>query len=378
MLRHLAPIIIPETVGNPPAPNAAFKVVEELVSAIKDPNIKNVAVSADYGAGKSSVVETARAKIVKDEDIHWWRFKRKRTQSRFLVISLALLNANGRNPKVKMGLNDADNSIQKDKDIEYSLLQQLLYYDLPSKTPKSRFYRLGRISFWRALTWALCIFLAALSYLILFEPARFMVKSFCERFAISADSKFWIDFVAALALIALFVSLCIWFVRRARIRIGKVKVKEAEVEVDTLSVFNQYLDEIIYFFASTRYNVVVFEDLDRFADITRIFGKLRELNKILNNSQYLRGIIKREITFVYSVRDDLFDATRRVKFFDYIVPVIPVVNSSNAYEKLCEYLDDEDKQAFDGKDLLNLCEYFEELRLIINIVNEYNIKRLFG
>ena len=371
MLRHLAPIIIPEKDGNPPEPNAAYKVVEELVSAINDPNIKNVAVSADYGAGKSSVVETAKVKIENDEDIHWWRFKRKKRQSRFLTISLAQLNANGRSPKTKKTQNNTD--IKKDKDIEYSLLQQLLYYDLPSKTPKSRFYRLGLTSVFRALVWASCILLAALSYLILFEPVRFRVDSFCEHFAVSSERKFMIDCVAALVLIVLFVLLCIWFVRRARIRIGKVKVKEAEVEIDTLSVFNQYLDEIIYFFASTRYNVVIFEDLDRFSDTTSIFGKLRELNKILNNSQYLYGIIKRKITFVYSVRDDIFDATRRVKFFDYIVPVIPVVNTSNAYEKLCEYLDEDDKKAFDGKDLLNLCEFFEELRLIINIVNEYNL-----
>ena len=51
MLRHLAPVIISETVGKTAAPNAAFKVVEELIAAIKDPNVKNVAVSADYGAG---------------------------------------------------------------------------------------------------------------------------------------------------------------------------------------------------------------------------------------------------------------------------------------------------------------------------------------
>ena len=51
MLRHLAPVIISETVGKSAAPNAAFKVVEELIAAIKDHNVKNVAVSADYGAG---------------------------------------------------------------------------------------------------------------------------------------------------------------------------------------------------------------------------------------------------------------------------------------------------------------------------------------
>ena len=373
MLRHLAPIIIPETVGTPPIPNAAFEVVKELISAIKDPNIKNVAVSADYGAGKSSVVETAKAKIITEEDIHWWRFKRKRKQTRFLTISLAQLNANRRfSNKTRVTQPDAD-GIDKDKDIEYSLLQQLLYYDLPSKTPKSRFNRLGRIRLWTPLKWALSILLAVISYLVLLEPERFKVISFCERFTVSPENKFRVDCVAAIVLALLFTFLCVWLVKHARIKIGKVKVKDAEVVVDNLSVFNQYLDEIIYFFASTRYNVVIFEDLDRFADTSRIFGKLRELNKILNNSKYLQGIIHREITFIYSVRDDLFDATHRVKFFDYIVPVIPVVNSSNAYEKLTEYLSVEDKLDFDGKDLLNLCEFFEDMRLIINIVNEYDL-----
>ena len=376
MLRHLAPVIIPETIGNPAAPNAAYKVVEELIAAIKDPNVKNVAVSADYGAGKSSVVETAKTKIIKEEDIRWWSFKRKKKQTKFLTISLAQLNANGSFPKKKpKSKGDEPNVIERDKDIEYSLLQQLLYYDLPSKTPKSRFYRLGRAESWKPIKWGICIILAVLSYVVLWEPEKFKVASFYKHFSVLPETKFWIDCAAALILALLFICFCIWLVKHARIRIGKVKVKEAEVEVNTLSVFNQYLDEIIYFFASTRYNVVIFEDLDRFSygETTRIFGKLRELNTILNNSKYLKRIIKREITFVYSVRDDLFGATNRVKFFDYIVPVIPVVNSYNAYEKLTEYLSEEDKVDFDGKDLLNLCDYFEDLRLIINIVNEYDL-----
>jgi|GEM_PF-2877666 hypothetical protein len=373
MLRHLAPIIIPETVGTPSVPNAAFEVVKELISAIKDSNIKNVAVSADYGAGKSSVVETAKAKINSEEDIHWWQFKRKRKQTRFLTISLAQLNANGRLSNKTKKTQPNDKVVDKDKDVEYSLLQQLLYYDLPSKTPKSRFNRLGRIHIWTPLKWAIGILLAVISYLVLLEPDRFKVLSFCERFAVEPETKFRVDCAAVIVLALLFTFFCVWLVKHARVRIGKVKVKDAEVEMENLSVFNQYLDEIIYFFASTRYNVVIFEDLDRFADTSRIFGKLRELNKILNNSKYLQGIIHREITFIYSVRDDLFDATRRVKFFDYIVPVIPVVNSSNAYEKLMEYLSVEDKRDFDGKDLLNLCEFFEDMRLIINIVNEYDL-----
>lgn len=377
MIRHLAPIIIPKQIGNPPVPNVAFKVVEELVSAIKDSNVKNVAVSADYSAGKSSVVETAKEEIMKEEKaISWWCFRKKNRKTRFLTISLALLNAGDRileEETKSTGKKERVERKKKNKDIEYSLLQQLLYYDMPSKTPKSRFHRLGRVGIWKPFLWAACLLMALMACLILLEPSGVMVPSFIDHYAMPPERRLIINCVAVVLLAILFISFCIWIARHARVRIGKVRVKDAEVEVNTLSVFNQYLDEIIYFFASTRYNVVVFEDLDRFVDTGWIFGKLRELNRILNNSQYLKRIIKRKITFVYSVRDDLFDATRRVKFFDYIVPVIPVVNSSNAYDKLSEMLDEEDKKAIDGKDLLNLCEFFEDLRLIINIVNEYNL-----
>ena len=56
---------------------------------------------------------------------------------------------------------------------------------------------------------------------------------------------------------------------------------------DGISVFNAYLDEIVYFFETTKYDVVVFEDLDRFVNKDIIFYKLRELNTILNNSRCL-------------------------------------------------------------------------------------------
>ena len=377
MIRHLAPIIIPKHIGNPPVPNVAFKVVEELVSAIKDSNVKNVAVSADYSAGKSSVVETAKEEIIKEEEaISWWRFRKKNRKTRFLMISLALLNAGDRILEEETKSTSKKERVErkkKNKDIEYSLLQQLLYYDMPSKTPKSRFYRLGPVSIGKPILWAVCLLMALMACLILLEPSGVMVPSFIDHYAMPPERRLIINCVAVVLLAILFIIFCVWIARHARVRIGKVRVKDAEVEINTLSVFNQYLDEIIYFFASTRYNVVVFEDLDRFVDTGWIFGKLRELNRILNNSKYLNKIIKREITFIYSVRDDLFDATHRVKFFDYIVPVIPVVNSSNAYEKISELLDEEDKKDIDGKDLLNLCEFFVDLRLIINIVNEFNL-----
>src|SRR5690606_16641765 len=45
--------------------------------------------------------------------------------------------------------------------------------------------------------------------------------------------------------------------------------------------FDEYLDEIVYFFDRERPRYVIFEDLDRFDD-PHIFEALRELNTLLN------------------------------------------------------------------------------------------------
>ena len=59
--------------------------------------------------------------------------------------------------------------------------------------------------------------------------------------------------------------------------------------------------------------------------------KLRELNEILNGYEVLNK--RGKITFVYAVRDDLFKKeAERTKFFDFIIPVIPVINSTNSDE----------------------------------------------
>lgn len=88
----------------------------------------------------------------------------------------------------------------------------------------------------------------------------------------------------------------------------------------------------MYFFEASKYNVVIFEDLDRF-DIIDIFEKLRELNELINNSEQ----IDRRVVFIYAIKDDIFgdvDSDKltkdRTKFFDFIIPVIPIINASNS------------------------------------------------
>ena len=103
-------------------------------------------------------------------------------------------------------------------------------------------------------------------------------------------------------------------------------MKDGEIEViENNSIFNKHLDEILYFFQVTDYNVVIIEDLDRFGT-PNIFLKLRELNQLINESK----IVDRHITFIYAIKDDIFKDEERTKFFDFIITVIPVINPSNS------------------------------------------------
>src|SRR5690606_32731009 len=103
---------------------------------------------------------------------------------------------------------------------------------------------------------------------------------------------------------------------------------------------------------------------DRFEN-TEIFIRLRELNTLINKSQQ----IKRHIVFIYAIRDNMFKDKDRSKFFDFIIPIIPVINPTNAYDLI-------KKNYLNGsinKDLNNQIDdiflnqislYFDDLRLV--------------
>src|SRR5690606_12307605 len=135
-----------------------------------------------------------------------------------------------------------------------------------------------------------------------------------------------------------------------------------------------HLEEIIYFFERTDYNVVIIEDLDRF-ESTDIFTKLREINILLNQSK----LIKRRINFLYAIRDEVFtDKSERVKFFEYIIPVIPFINPSNSGDQLAKLVKEAKLEDILSKDFTeDVVTFIDDIdmRLLINIFHEYLIYR---
>ncbi|MFV5694014.1 hypothetical protein ACM55G_01070 [Flavobacterium sp. LB3P122] len=251
--------------------------------------------------------------------------------------------------------------------IELSILQQMLYLEKSSSLPNSRFKRIRNLKNYSLVLTTIVGFFVGLSFTYLFYQELFKNLTFYK--SISKEIKITIELssLIILSIGALFI-LKSFIKSLYHFKFQKINLKgevELNREVDNNSILNKNLDEIIYFFEKTNYNVVVIEDLDRFKE-PEIFTKLREINLLLNNSKQ----VNRHITFIYALKDEMFKDGNRTKFFDFIVPVIPIINPSNSYDLLCEKLKHEN---INDQLLDDISLYIDDMRLLKNIVNEFKI-----
>ena len=346
--------IMPLTADTIESSEAAYKSVMEIAEAIECDDIKNIAVTGPYGSGKSTILRT----LQKDYN-----------QNQYISISLATLQSG----ISEDNLNTTNNE-DLNRKIEYSIVQQLIYRESTNDLPNSRIKKIVHHTkkdlFWKPLL-AVFFFLALWE---MFEPKWFTIPSINN--IIKYGKYEWIVDCACL----LYVLICLYFITKILIKsysnskLNKLNLKDGEIEIqENTSLFNRHLDEIIYFFQATKYNVVIIEDLDRY-ETTDIFLKLRELNLILNNAH---STIGRKITFVYAIRDDMFKDTDRTKFFDYITTVIPVINYSNSKEKLTKALRAKGYRVekdgdFEIEDIEDIAFFIDDMRLLKNIVNEFD------
>ena len=312
---------------------------DALEYAFSVDRIKNIALTGPYGSGKSSIIRTFE----------------KNSSYKFLNISLASFKEEG------IGKVDS-------KSIERSILQQMLYGADANILPYSRFKRISTPSH-PLLKSFLFVLWASISLLLYFnkiDPVDYL------SFSIGSFEWFF-----GATLFALLLSVPVAIVNKLykasfSVSLKKLSLKNAEIEAGDISedsILNRHLDEIIYFFQVTDYNAVVIEDLDRFED-PEIFVKLREINALVNNNAKTKGIIK----FLYALKDDMFVHTNRAKFFDFIIPVVPIINSNNSLDMMQRKIEKHHlKKEIDSQFLREVSFYVDDLRLIHNIFNEFTI-----
>lgn len=315
-------------------------------------NIKNIALTGSYGSGKSSILKT-------------FQKNNQSCEYKFLNISLATFKDEANdNPESK---ND-DELLRL---IELSILQQIFYHVENNKIPDSRFKKINSISNNKLKKYTLYIIIWIFSVLNLFFPKLIYKLLLITAFSTNplVESIIHYSFLS-IVVIGLFILIS----KAIRVfnssKINKLNIQSGEIEIDKeidKSILNNHLDEILYFFEVTHYNVVIIEDLDRFGQ-TEIFTKLRELNSLINNSLQ----VGKEVVFIYAVKDDMFKDKDRTKFFDFIIPIIPVINSSNSNDILLKKLAPiSTKISTDLIDDLSL--FIDDMRLLNNILNEYKI-----
>lgn len=134
------------------------------------------------------------------------------------------------------------------------------------------------------------------------------------------------------------------------------------------------MDEINHRFEMSPADVVFIEDLDRFNDKSP-FVRLREINFLVNSS----AAIAHPVRFIYALNENIFEPEDKAKFFDLIVPVIPVINSENSRDVFSSMLEGRVGAKVKEVQVAQLVEtiafYVGDMRQLKQMVNELELYR---
>lgn len=346
-----------------PKDDADISVYDEAINFVFENNdITNVAISGAYSAGKSSVIES---------------YKNKHRELNFVHISLAHF----RNP------DEEEVNIVRESVLEGKILNQLIHQISVEKIPQTNF-RVKKETSKKGIifmTAILSLLLGSVTYLLLFGTMSSFVGNLSDGIIKDLLSVFTGNYTAVIvAAIAVISSItCIFNLIKIQVNknlFHRISIQGNEIEIfesQEDSYFDKYLNEVLYLFEQVEADAIVFEDMDRF-NANSIFERLREVNNLTNiqRRNKVRGKKKntqyKPLRFLYLLRDDIFITKDRTKFFDYIIPIVPVLDGSNAYEQFMKHL----KQGnifdnFDDVFLQRLSLYIDDMRVLKNVYNEF-------
>jgi hypothetical protein len=371
----VGPLLWPLTPRYDPKKHAVY--FRSLDAELRSRAALNIALTGSYGVGKSSILEEVT----------------RRHKHRVIAISLSTLGlADG----VDTSAEETGKPTSKTNRIQKEIVKQLLYSQDPVKMPGSRYRRMTRFRFWRQLGVAGLFGLpvSVVFYLTGWTAALSKLVPLPAEWAMAMHA---LVLVTGVALILGFQA-----VFHNRIQIEKITAGTATISLlmKSSTYFDEYLDEIVYFFEVVKRDIVVFEDIDRFDD-PHIFETLRALNSILNGAKQLK---RRRICFVYAIKDSIFDElgaraakeelegldgrpisrgtedaavaevarANRTKFFDLVIPVVPFITHRSARDLIIDTMRDVDLDL--SAELVDLAaRHVADMRLIKNIRNEYAI-----
>jgi hypothetical protein len=341
-----------------------------LDEAFKERDNKNIAITGGYGAGKSTIIES-------------YFEKNDKKAKKMMRVSIATFQLE----------QNSDPNLNENL-LEQQILQQLFYQVNPDQIPNSRFTKISDLNFW--YVFRILVFLMStiiFTYLLISNEWMNSLKEVLIDWVgkgLWSNVMLFLGYIILTLLYAPAIYLMLMIFRK--LGVSKFGIANANIEFklqDGNTVFNNYMDEIIYLFHKSKYKYIIFEDLDRFKNL-KIYESLRSLNTTLNNSALLKDS---DIKFIYALKDDIFTnedeselINNRTKFFDFIIPTIKVMHSSNAESfllgKLKDVIEEENsigvvsnQQKISKKLIEDLSLFINDMRTLINICNEFQVYR---
>ncbi len=331
---------------------------EALDFVFKEDDLLNIAISGPYASGKSSVFKTYEEK----------RLKKKKLKG--IHISLSYFSPNLKS-KIKNQNPDDELTFNDELMLERKIINQIIHQIEPKQIPSTDFKVKAESKSWINIFWASIISLFFCCFI-------YIDKTLLNKW-LEEPTQLTLILIGSLFTLITFVFYKIIDLQHRKNLIRKLKIFQNEIDISSecdVSYFDKYLDEIIYILRKSKLDFIVFEDIDRYDD-NLILNKLRELNYIYNQRQKNR---KRKptkgktIKFIYLIKDEIFQSKERTKFFDYILPIVPVMDNSNSLGKMEELFKNENIYSdFSITFLDTLSLYLDDIRLIKNICNEYII-----
>lgn len=358
-----------------PDKDADISVYEEAIEFVFDnSDVTNIAISGAYGAGKSSVIES---------------YEKKHDDKNFLHISLAHFEPTER--------NESEDSV-KETTLEGKILNQLIHQIPVDRIPQTNFRvkkDVGRRNI-IIITILLYVLLGSITFISMSNKIQNWVDALCDGRLKSLLAIFTNDFTVFFAAIALAGSAFICIYNTVKVQKNKNLFHKVTVQGNTIEIFenkdesyfDKYLNEVLYLFEQVEADVIVFEDMDRF-NSNVIFERLREVNNLVNVHKYnkfknkkrhklINKIFRRKekqykpLRFFYLLRDDVFVTKDRTKFFDYIIPIVPVLDGTNSYDQFIRHLKQGNiLEKFDSTFLQRLALYIDDMRVLKNVYNEF-------
>lgn len=347
---------------------------EALDYAFGNSDIKNIAITGIYGAGKSTVWNTYvhQKGLSNLITVSLGKYKNNISDDDSLkevtMTKLATSETDGAKDKLR-NENQRTVNIDDDNRVERQLINQILSQIESKKIPLSKYGFKSNKSIPNICLQSLAFLSIICSILLWITRDTFL--PFVNELHKNFGGTSLILLCSLLLFVPLFYYLYIFY-RGNKFRISKITFKGAEANVNDdksdESVLDRDIKELVYLLRSSGTKIVVFEDLDRY-NSTSIYTKLRELNFLLNHYVMISGD-KKPVRFIYMLKDSLFFSKNRTKFFDFILPIVPIVDSKTSENELIE-LFKAVENAPDRSVLADISLYVDDMRLLKNIVNEY-------